>query len=402
MRPRVETMIAAGLLLLLALVVIGEALRVDPDGHADERRTSLRPTPAGAKGWADALTRLGVEVERSRQPLTLRRDPAGKGDLLVFLDPTIPFDLVEATAVRGRIVRGRDVLLAGRGARFAMRCLGWDVVRAHGEGLVGSGSVDGTPITIRHLGETLRTLWEPVGADSSRQADLGVLTCEAPITVAVDTLLRVPSGRPAAVRVHTESGGRYILVGDGALFADTTLRYTDAGVFALALVADQYTRVVIDEAKHGHLTGGSMSGALLAWSGRSPWGWLLWQLVAVGAIALLAAMVRSGPLLVTTERQRRSPLEHVRALATALSATRGHDVALRLLIGGLRRRLSADGRPTRDDPRPWLAGLVERMRTPRGRAAARILQDLNRRPPSPKEVLAAANAVEVVWDETRS
>jgi hypothetical protein len=402
MRPRVETLIAGALLLLLTFIVIGQALNVDPEGHADGRRTSLRPTPAGAKGWADALTRLGVEVTQSRQPITMRRDPAGKGALLAFLDPTIPFDLVEATAVRGRIVRGHDVLLAGRGARFAMRCLGWDVVQASGDGLVATGVVDSAKISIEHVRETLRTLREPVGPDSTRQADLGVLTCEAPITVAVDTLLRVPSGRPAAVRVHTESGGRFILVGDGALFADTTLRYTDAGIFTLALVADRYGRVVIDEAKHGQLTGGSMSGALLAWSGRSPWGWLLWQLIAVGAVALLAAMVRSGPLLITTERQRRSPLEHVRALATALSAARGHDVALRLLIGGLRRRLSADGRPTRDDPRPWLAGLVERMRTPRGRAAARTLQDLNRRPPSPAEVLAAANAVEVVWDETRS
>jgi hypothetical protein len=402
MRPRVETLIAGGLFFLLALVLIGQALQVDPDGRADERRTSLRPTPAGAKGWADALTRLGVEVTRSRQPLTMRRDPAKKDALLAYLDPTFPFDLVEATAVRERITRGRDVLLAGRGARFAMRCLGWDVVRSPGDGLVATGAVDGMPVSIGQIRETLRTLREPVGPDSSRQADLGVLTCVSPVTVAVDTLLRVPSGRPAAVRVHTESGGRYILVGDGALFADTTLRYTDAGVFALALVVDQYDRVVIDEAKHGHAVQGSMSAALLSWSGRSPWGWLLWQLIAVGTIALLAAMVRSGPLLVTTERQRRSPLEHVRALATALSAARGHDVALRLLIGGLRRRLSADGRPTRDDPRPWLAGLVERMRTPRGRAAARTLQDLNRRPPSPGEVLAAANAVEVVWDETRA
>ena len=59
-------------------------------------------------------------------------------------------------------------------------------------------------------------------------------------------------------------------------------------------------------------------------------------------------------------------------------------------------------RPGSAVPRPWLAGLVERMRTPRGREAARTLQDLNRRPPSPREVLAAANAVEAVWDETRS
>jgi hypothetical protein len=402
MRPRAETVIACVLLLLLALVVIGQALQVDPDGRSDERRTSLQPTPAGAKGWADALTLLGVEVIRSRNPLTMRRDPAGKDALLAFLDPTIPFDLVEATAVRERIARGRDVLLAGRGARFAMRCLGWDLVRATGEGLVATGAVGDTKIAIQHVRETLRTLREPFGADSSRQADLGVLTCDSTPVVAVDTLLRVPSGRPAAVRVHTESGGRFILVGDGALFADTTLRYTEAGVFALALVADRYSRVVIDEAKHGNTSGGSMSRALLSWSGRSPWGWLLWQLIAVGVIALMVAMVRSGPLLVTTERQRRSPLEHVRALATALSATRGHDVALRLLIGGLRRRLSADGRPTRDDPRPWLTGLVERMRTPRGRAAAKTLQDLNRRPPSPREVLAAANAVEVVWDETRA
>ena len=88
----------------------------------------------------------------------------------------------------------------------------------------------------------------------------------------------------------------------------------------------------------------------LDWSTRSPWGWVVWQLAAVGVIALLASGVRFGPVRRAIERRRRSPLEHVRALATALAAARGHDVAVRLMVQGLRRRLSRGGRPARARP----------------------------------------------------
>jgi hypothetical protein len=101
------------------------------------------------------------------------------------------------------------------------------------------------------------------------------------------------------------------------------------------------------------------------------------------------------------DRKRRSPLEHVRALATALRAARGHDVAVKLLVRGLRRRLSRDGRLTRDPVDRWVAQLQDRVRTPRARAAVARLGAFTRPGASAEDVLAAANAVEEVWQELR-
>jgi hypothetical protein len=158
---------------------------------------------------------------------------------------------------------------------------------------------------------------------------------------------------------------------------------------------------MVDEYHHGYRVAGSLGGAALDWSTRSPWGWVAWQLAAVGVVALLASGVRFGPVRSAIERRRRSPMEHVRALATALAAARGHDVAVRLMIQGLRRRLSRSGRPAPADLETWLQGLGSSVRTARGRAALESLTSMSRRPPDADSVLVAANAVETLWEELK-
>jgi hypothetical protein len=127
----------------------------------------------------------------------------------------------------------------------------------------------------------------------------------------------------------------------------------------------------------------------------------VWQVAVVGLIGLLGAGIRFGPVRSAIERRRRSPLEHVRALATALAAARGHDVAVRLMVQGLRRRLSAAGRPNKGDLDAWLSGLAPALRTERGREALADITQLTRRQPSADEVLRAANDVETLWQELK-
>ena len=100
-------------------------------------------------------------------------------------------------------------------------------------------------------------------------------------------------------------------------------------------------------------------------------------------------------------RTRRSPLEHVRALATALAAARGHDVAIAAIVRGLRRRLLPPALRARGDWRQWLARLGESTRSARAREALTTLESLTR-PGQPSEaVLRAANAVEDLWEDQR-
>jgi len=80
-------------------------------------------------------------------------------------------------------------------------------------------------------------------------------------------------------------------------------------------------------------------------------------------------------------------------------AAQGHDVAVGLIVQGLRRRLSGAGHPTRGEIGPWLDGIAPSVRTPRGRTALDTLVTLTRRPASAQDVLSATDAVETLWEE---
>jgi hypothetical protein len=190
------------------------------------------------------------------------------------------------------------------------------------------------------------------------------------------------------------------LVADGSLFSNQALRETEAGVFVLGLFVGRDSVAIFDERHHGFEPGGSLWRAALDWSRGSPWGWAVWQLAGVGLLALLVGAVRFGPPRPLDDRRRRSALEHVTALATALSAARGHDTAIRLMTRGLARRLAPDGRSPPDSAR-----LLERMkpvlRTERGRKALAELQALTQPGQPAESVLIAANDVEDVWQDLR-
>ncbi|HEU5320256.1 MAG TPA: hypothetical protein VFX28_05610, partial [Methylomirabilota bacterium] len=113
---------------------------------------------------------------------------------------------------------------------------------------------------------------------------------------------------------------------------------------------------------------------------------------------------RFGPARAVIERRRRSPMEHLEALAAGLERADGAATAVDLIVGGLRRRLGRGGyAPTggdRGDGREWLAALELALPADRGRRAARRLKWIVTQPGGGDErVLAAAQAVEDVWEE---
>ncbi len=399
MRPRTEALAAVGALVALGILASAAGLRERRGPAPDPRRSTFLTGPAGARGWSDALERLGVEVEHWRRRAVALEGLEGSAPrpLVAFLDPSASLDEDEASALAALAASedGADLLLAGRGAWRAMRCFGWDVEAR-------PDSVAVTPPGRAAGGERApRAAWvlarpEPDSAGPAEEPERHRCT---PVAATVrDTLLVTTGRRLEAVRLALQDGGSVYLVADGGLFRNRMLRESDAGPALLALVLDGgYHRVVVDEYHHGFGPGGSAWGAVRAWSVRHPVGWALWQLAAVGCLALLAGAVRFGAIQPAVRRTRRSPLEHVRALATALAAARGHDVAVRLLVQGLRRRFARPGQPLRADPRPWLAELEGSARTPEARAAVQALRTHTERSQDAPGVLATAHAVEDVW-----
>lgn len=417
MRPRTEAAVGAILLLILGT---GAALLGSRGGRRsddDPRSSTFLAGPHGAQGLADALVRMGVRVDRSRRRTSetvasVRADSATRRRLLAVLGPSVDIDGDEAVQLAGLATTGRaDLLVAGAGAAALAECFGYRIAPIFPAPASAPGGASGRDREWPRVRAQLE--WQPrpgLGrgdstANKARASGGGAPDdgtggeCRAPSPHRVDTLLATAAGA-AAVRLAFDSSA-VTLLADHGLVTNRALRTTAAGPIVLALIAGRNDAVTFDEFHHGFRAGGGLAAALLAWSGRSPWGWALWQLSAVGIIALLAAAVRFGPARPAVVRRRRSPLEHVRALATALAAARGHDVAVRLIVLGLRRRLARPGEPVRGDPRLWLEGLAANVRTPASRTAVATLRSLTDRPQGAHAVRAAADAVEDVWQDLK-
>ena len=400
MRPRTELGLAAGLLLVLGVAVVAVGSGRTRAAPNESPRSTYLTSPGGASAFAEALARLDVEVERFRRPTASLEVPdTSPGDqVIAVLGPTAPLSAVEARHLLGLPV---DLLLAGDNSARAIRCLGYRVsLRQWNEGAATKSPAEAENLPAPRVWAVLAPHSAPRIVDSAGSEGRRV-ACDVPRPARVDTLLRTLRERPVALRLTYPNGRVVTIVADDRLFQNRTLRTTSAGGFVIGLVVPRYRRLVVDEFHHGYRAAGSLAGAALDWTTRSPWGWFFWQLAAVGVLALVASGVRFGPVRSAIERRRRSPMEHVRALATALAAARGHDVAVRLMIQGLRRRLSRTGRAAPADLETWLRGLSSSVRTARGREALESLTRITSTPPDADSVLVAANAVETLWEELK-
>jgi hypothetical protein len=400
MRPGREVALALG---LATLLLVGAALlgrrgegKVDPDF----RPSTFLSGPAGARGLLDALVRMRIPVQRFRKrSLQLAALPLPSRSALVILAPTVPLsgpDRAEILALLPRV----DLILAGRRTEPLIRCFGYRVARRILDssqvalpGIVPGGDAPWVRATLVPTGQRVVT-------DSSRAMDAERISCVIPEDQRVDTLLATEAGRPVAVRIHRGSAVA-VLVADEDLFRNRALRRSGAGPWVLGLFEGRYRQVIFEEYHHGFGTAGSLGALAIGWSFGSPWGWLIWQAAAVGTLALLFGAIRFGPAEPGIPRRRRSPLEHLRALATALRAQRGHDVAIGAIVRGLRRRLAPPGLRSRGDWRGWLAQLPRSTATPRARAALAQLDDLTRPGQPSSGVLRAANAVEDLWEDLK-
>jgi hypothetical protein len=396
MRPRAEVALALGALALLGVGagLLGTRRSRVPD--QDVRRSTYLAGPRGARAYAEALGRLGVTVTRlRRRSASLASAQPAPGRLYAVLDPSYALDAADGARIAAYRARGGDVLLAGRGAAAAMACFGFAVRRRP----------DSAAVTVPAVSTGGGLVWTRLvliqaAAEPRDSLDALFHPCPAADPIAAESLLVTRDARAVALRLTFATGGTATLVSDGGLFANEALRRSAAGEFALGLVAGRYRSVVFDEYHHGFGPQGSLARAVVAWSAGSPWGWAIWQVVVVALLALGAAAVRFGPARTVADRRRRSSLEHVRALATALAAARGHDVAVRLLVQGLRRRL-APGRPLRADLAGWLETMAPHLRSERARADAAELRRLISRPQSADGVLRAATTVEDLWQELK-
>jgi hypothetical protein len=414
---RIRTDVLVGLVLAGAIaagVVLGRF--GSPRGQPQDTRTSaFVPAAEGSQGVYETLAELGVPVKRRRTPLfALAEETTPLAVLAVVAPPEelLPEELGEVVRYIGR---GGTVVAVGEGGGITA-CVGFAAPRGDSgwvsDGLLGrmGKQYRVRPVRGLSLPPSRRVLvpWDPP-KESRRAAQRfrQMAGCDSLALRTQDTLLTTIDGRPVVLdlRYATPTGatsGRVVLVAEPTYFRNRTWRDTQAPYFLIPLLQPPRRGALVwDEYHQGWKQGRGATAALAQWARRTPAGWLLLQVGAVVLIGLAVKAVRFGPALAVVDRRRRSPLEHVEALAAGLEGAGGAATAVDLLVAGLRRRLSRTGQPATGDVAPWLAALELALPSARGRAAARSLLRLRQEPDGAERVLAAAQAVEDVWQDLR-
>ncbi|MDB4950596.1 MAG: hypothetical protein JWM27_3245 [Gemmatimonadetes bacterium] len=214
-------------------------------------------------------------------------------------------------------------------------------------------------------------------------------------------LLRTAGGRVTAV-VYSLGKGTVLAISDAAPLGNASLRESGVAVL-VARAAAEATRggrtLRFDEFHHGFSDGAGAWGAVGHFLGGTAPGHAVLQLLAVAGGVLLLFGRRFGAALAPLPAERRSPLEHVEALAGAYRQAGARATARRLVVAGLARRM---GRK----PQPAGAGgdadVVQRLtaRLPVAREAAAALNEEWSRGPD-GDLVALARNVDRLLDEVK-
>jgi hypothetical protein len=336
--------------LLLAILVLGlfASPRSNPDA-SDRRLTTYSVGDNGARALFLTLRRLGTPVAPRRLPYVTDSLPHA----MAVLAPTEDASPGEMkTLGKWLEAGGTMIFIAPDGVTEADRdppnpwldSLGLVLESTRGDSIPailqttmeGVSAAPAGAAPVAGIPEVEGFRW--VFADSSRAVRRGAAR-----------LLRVEDGRAAAVEIR-RGKGRVIAISDARPFTNGELRESGAAL-AFARFASMATAggrtLAFDEYHHGHREGRTLNGSILRFLVERPLGNAILQLAGVGILLLLFHARRFGSPLPDPRARRRSPLEHVEALAGAYRQAGAKRTARRLLVAGLARRLGR--RPPRDD-----------------------------------------------------
>ncbi|HEY0018810.1 MAG TPA: DUF4350 domain-containing protein [Longimicrobium sp.] len=377
--------------LLIAILIALSAVagrRSARDDTGDPRASTFIRSEGGLAALYWTLQELGIPVARRTDPM-LHADSI-RGALAIVAPWEHPSE-EEMSAIREHVERGGTLLFVPGGYDFAgpaYDTLGLRPVWIEGVSPWGDDGRAATPPAAHRWTEGVRQVegFRRAFADTSR----------ALRRPGAETLLAA-DGHPVAV-TWPLGKGRVLAIADGRPLTNKRLRESGAALLAARAVAEAGDTLFFDEYHQGFSGRGSLVGGTLGMIRRFVSGAAAIQLLVAVALLLWVGGRRFGAPLQPPPARRRSPLEHVEALAGAYRQAGARRTVRRLLLAGLARRL---GRRVPPDERA--AGeMLDRMarQSPTGRDAAAALEGEWKRGQS-GDLVALTRGVDRLLDEVR-
>lgn len=334
---------------IVAAAIIGVAL-LTPEatsGRTGDARLSSRSTlPQGASVLYELSARLGWRPERRYT------DSIAQGETTsvhVILDPPIALRATETHQVLEGVRRGAALVYVFGDGPMA-DSLGLRALPRNSGSLVPEDTT-----SCPRRGESVLTSGVPFWLDGQTFI-LAVQWKGAPppgrVTLAtIRPTLGTASGRELPAAVGFPMGrGRVVVMTDPDLLRNDVLRVCRWGAGVAAVRALEYAsagapggarrqRLVFDEYHQGYGDQPGTMRGIVRYLARSSSGHLVLQLAGAGLVLLLAAGPRLLPPRAVERIERRSPLEHVDALARAYRAVGATRTATARLLHGVRRRV---------------------------------------------------------------
>lgn len=351
--PRQPWYVQPRIMLPIVAVVVLVVVLFTPEpsaGGNDQRLTSYSTRAPGVRMLYELAERLGWEVERARTvPL-----PLDSSSTIAVLAPPIPLRAREVHALLEHVRGGGSLLVvATRGAGSIADSLGL-VSEGGGDSLTG-------PNSSRSCSSEAGTVGALLSGDVARFAYYTSLKFKEPPVGVVDTLLSVRGTRDKRGSIQPVvlgmalGEGRVVITSATFLLRNDMLRRCSTGLDIIAVRSLEYLaatagdsrQLVFDEYHQGYGQHAGSLPAILAEFAATRAGRVFYQLAGAGLLLLFAFAPRALPPREPPPPDRRSPLEHVDALARAYQQVGARKTATQRLVRGLRRRVHRNAAPSR-------------------------------------------------------
>ncbi|HEU0301269.1 MAG TPA: DUF4350 domain-containing protein [Longimicrobium sp.] len=386
---RRDTLLVAALLVIIVLLSALAGTRQARDDSGDPRASTYIRSEGGLAALYWTLQELRIPVARRTEPLLHADSLRGA---LALVNPWEPLSEEDMAAVAEHVRRGATLLFVAGAYDFGGPA--YDTLELRPVWLKGVSP-------LRDDDRAAAPRPHPWTAGAQRVQGFRRAFGDASAALrrpGAQTLLEV-DGLAVAV-TYPLGQGQVIALADPRPLTNLRLRESGAAALVARAVADAAAgdTVWFDEYHQGFTGPGSRAGGLATLLRRFVSGPVALQLLLVVALALWVYGRRFGAPLQPPPARRRSPLEHVEALAGAYRQAGARRTARRLLLAGMARRL---GRRAPPDERA--AGeMLDRMarQSPVGREAAEALEREWKRG-EPGDLVALTRGVDRLLDEVR-